>query len=225
MPLERENPKVVKTAVVPGRQVYARKGSMLFYQGDIAFTPHSMAGGGGIAAMGGALLGAVGRTMQGEHVDLIVGEGQGTAYFGHRGLYVDVVALDNSAPLVVEASRLLAYEGSIQSSIVSLLGQGGMKGAMRGMVSGQGLFTTQLTGSGSAAILSHGGTFQIEVGPGCPGVVVDPQAYVGHRGHVQVDVSAKVGFREVTGRGSGEAMQLKLSGQGAVWVQASEQKF
>jgi uncharacterized protein (AIM24 family) len=126
---------------------------------------------------------------------------------------------------MVEASRLLAYEGYIQSSIVPMTNQGGMKGAMRGMVTGQGMFTTQLSGQGAAAILSHGGTFQIEIGPGRPEVVVDPQSYVGHRGHIQVDLSAKVGFRDVTGRGSGEAMQLKLSGQGTVWVQASEQKF
>jgi uncharacterized protein (AIM24 family) len=223
MPLEIENPKVVKTAIVPGQQVYARKGSMLYYQGNITFTPHSMSGG-GMPGMG-AIAGAAGRMMQGEHVPLIVGEGQGTAYFGHKGLYTDVVQLDGAAPLMVEASRLLAYEGYIQSSIVPMTNQGGMKGAMRGMVTGQGMFTTQLSGQGAAAILSHGGTFQIEIGPGRPEVVVDPQSYVGHRGHIQVDLSAKVGFRDVTGRGSGEAMQLKLSGQGTVWVQASEQKF
>ena len=63
------------------------------------------------------------------------------------------------------------------------------------------------------------------VGGAKPQVVVDPQAYVGHLGQISVDLSAQVGFRDVVGRGSGEAMQLKLSGQGTVWVQASEKKF
>jgi len=56
-------------------------------------------------------------------------------------------------------------------------------------------------------------------------VSVDPQAYVGHVGALQVELSAKVGFRDVVGRGSGEAFQLKATGQGTVYVQASEQKF
>lgn len=223
MPLEIENKKVVKTSIVPGQQVIARKGSMLFYRGDIRFSPHSMAGG-GMPGMGG-IAGAAGRMMQGEHVPLIVGEGQGTAYFGHKGLYVDVVHLDGSAPLVVEAGRLLAYEGYIQSAIVPLGDQSTGKKLMRGVFGGQGFFTTQLSGQGAVAILSDGGTFQLQIGSGRPDVVVDPQAYVGHQGHIQIETTAKVGFRDAVGRGSGEAMQLKLTGQGVVWVQASEKTF
>ncbi|MGZ4559797.1 MAG: AIM24 family protein, partial [Mycobacteriaceae bacterium] len=48
---------------------------------------------------------------------------------------------------------------------------------------------------------------------------------VGHIGNLQLDVSASVGWRDAVGRGSGEAIQLKVSGQGVVYVQASEQKF
>jgi uncharacterized protein (AIM24 family) len=56
-------------------------------------------------------------------------------------------------------------------------------------------------------------------------VVVDPQAYVCHRGTLTVDISANVGWRDAVGRGSGEAVQLAIGGAGTVWVQASEQKF
>ncbi len=38
-------------------------------------------------------------------------------------------------------------------------------------------------------------------------------------------MSASVGWRDAVGRGSGEAIQLKLSGDGTVYVQASEQKL
>ena len=100
-----------------------------------------------------------------------------------------------------------------------------MRGAIRGAVSGQGLFTTQLHGVGSVAVLSHGGTIAMPVdGPAGP-TAVDPQAYVGHVGQVNVDISAAVGWRDAVGRGSGEAIQLKLTGYGTVYVQASEQKI
>jgi uncharacterized protein (AIM24 family) len=87
-----------------------------------------------------------------------------------------------------------------------------------------GLATTQLHGFGTAVLLSHGGTIAIPVQGGRT-VAVDPQAYVAHVGQVQVDLSASVGWRDAVGRGSGEAMQLKLTGQGTVYVQASEQKI
>ena len=46
-----------------------------------------------------------------------------------------------------------------------------------------------------------------------------------HVGQVNVDISASVGWRDAVGRGSGEAIQLKLTGYGTVYVQASEQKI
>ncbi|GAA3044632.1 hypothetical protein GCM10020000_25340 [Streptomyces olivoverticillatus] len=38
-------------------------------------------------------------------------------------------------------------------------------------------------------------------------------------------LSAAIGWREVVGRGSGEAFRLELSGNGTVYVQASEEKL
>lgn len=226
MAMELENYKVLKTTIQPGQRVIARQGSMLYYTGDVTFTPYSMSGGmGGGMPSAGAIAGAAGRMMQGEHVGLMIAEGSGTVYFGRNGLYVQVIELDGTSALTVEAERLLAYEGNVQTSIVSLSSQGGVRGAVRGAVTGQGMFTTQVTGYGTVAVLSHGGAIALTVGGAKPQVVVDPQAYVGHLGHITVDLSAQVGFRDVVGRGSGEAMQLKLSGQGTVWVQASEKKF
>ena len=73
----------------------------------------------------GAIAGAAGRMMQGEHVGLMVAEGAGTVYFGRNGLYVQVIELDGTSALTVEAERLLAYEGNVQTSIVSLSSQVG----------------------------------------------------------------------------------------------------
>lgn len=232
MPIEKVNSKVVKAVLQPGQAVIARRGAMLFYTGDVQFQPHS---GGGAPGMGmggvGGIAGMAGRAMAGESVPMMVAQigssGTGGAtevHYGHAGLHVQVIALDGSGMLTVEADRLLAHDAHLQTSIVFLGQQGGIRGAVRGAVTGQGLFTTQVSGQGSVAVLSHGGSFEIGVGQGQQ-VVVDPQAYVGHVGNLQVDVSASVGWRDAVGRGSGEAVQLKVSGQGTVFVQASEQKF
>jgi uncharacterized protein (AIM24 family) len=56
-------------------------------------------------------------------------------------------------------------------------------------------------------------------------VHVDPQAYVAHHGEVRNKLSTALGWRDMVGQGSGEAFQLELSGDGAVFVQASEEKL
>jgi uncharacterized protein (AIM24 family) len=145
-------------------------------------------------------------------------------YYGYRGLYVTVVDLDGSGPLSVEADRLVAHDAALQSTVVFLGQQGGIRGAVRGAVSGQGLFTTQLHGHGSVAVLSHGGTIALPVQQGQV-TTVDPQAYVAHVGHVNADIALNASWRDAVGRGSGEAVQLKLTGTGTVYVQASEQKI
>jgi uncharacterized protein (AIM24 family) len=229
MTFEKVNSKVVKINLATSGEVLARKGAMLFYTGDVRFTPHGpggAAGGGAMGAMGG-LVGMAGRAMAGEHQVMMVASGNGEVHYGRAGLHVTVVPLQGNQ-LVVEASRLLAHTANLQSAVVSLSsggsGGGGLRGMVRGAVTGQGLFTTQLSGHGAVVLLSHGGTIELPVRSG-GGTFVDPQAYVGHLGNVQVKLAAKVSWRDAVGRGGGEAMQLKLSGDGVVYVQASEQKL
>ena len=214
------NDKVITADVAPGREILARRGAMLAYTGDVGFSPvHVGPGGAG---------GMVGRMVAGEQVAMMVAQGSGTVHYGYRGLYVTIIELDGSGPLTVEADRLVAHDAALQSTTVFLGSQGGIRGAVRGAVSGQGLFTTQLHGYGTAAVISHGGTIAIPVGGGhspTHPVAVDPQAFVAHVGQVNVDISASVGWRDAVGRGSGEAVQLKCTGHGTVYVQASEQKL
>jgi uncharacterized protein (AIM24 family) len=216
MGFEQINHKVVSAAVEPGREVLSRKGAMLAYTGEVGFSPvHTGAGGVG---------GLAGRMMSGEHVRMMVAQGTGTVYYGFAGLYVTIIELDGSGPLSVEADRLVAHDAALQSAVVFLGEQGGLRGVVRGAVSGQGLFTTQLHGYGSVAVLSHGGTIALPVHPG-QATTVDPQAYVGHVGNIEAKVSLNASWRDAVGRGSGEAVQLKMSGSGTVYVQASEQKI
>lgn len=215
MPFSQVNPKVIAAAVAPGAEVLARRGAMLAYTGAVGFAPvHT--GQGGIGGMAG-------RMIRGEQVSLMVAQGSGTVYYGFRGGYVTIVELDGSGPLSVEADRLVAHDAALQSTVVFLGQQGGIRGAIRGAATGQGMFTTQLHGVGAVAVLSHGGTIALPVQPGRP-TTVDPQAYVAHVGQVNAEVAVNASWRDAVGRGAGEAIQLKLTGSGTVYVQASEQK-
>jgi len=228
MTFEKVNSKVVRVDLGVTGDVLARRGAMLFYTGQVQFMPHSaggMAAGGGMGGMGGlgGVAGMAGRAMAGEHEAMMAARGRGVVHYGRAGLHVTVVQL-NGQQLTVEASRLLCHTANLQSSVVMLGQQGGLRSMVRGAVTGQGLFTSQLSGQGSVVLLSHGGTIELPVGGSQP-VVVDPQAYVGHLGNVKVELVVAAGWRDAVGKGSGEATQLKLVGQGTVYVQASEQKL
>ncbi|GAA2999124.1 AIM24 family protein [Streptomyces fulvorobeus] len=216
MPFREINAKMVEAAVVPGQKMYSQRGAMLAYRGDVTFTPNTRGGQGGLASM-------IGRRVAGEATPLMTVEGSGTVMFGHGGHHIQVIALAGDT-LYVEADRLLAFDGTLRQSTMFMGSQGGVMGMVRGQVTGQGLFTTSLTGHGSVAVMAHGGVVELPIAPGRE-VHVDPQAYVAHHGDVRNKLSTALGWRDMVGRGSGEAFQLELSGSGAVYVQASEEKL
>lgn len=209
------NSKMIQVPIGPGREIYSKRGAMLAYVGQVHFAPTATAG----QSIGGAL----GRAVAGESSAMMHVTGQGSAMFGHAGLNVNQIDLAGDT-LYVEAERLLLHDASLQVGTMFMGEQGGIGGVIRGAVSGQGLFTTTLAGHGSCALLSHGGVIELPITPQRP-VHVDPQAYVAHRGQVQNKLTTAAGLRDMIGRGSGEAFQLELSGNGVVYVQASERKF
>ncbi len=209
------NSKMLQVPIGPGQEVYSKRGAMLAYTGPVSFAPTATAGQG----IGGTLGRAAGERSAMMHVT-----GQGSVMFGHRGLEVTVIDLTGADTLYAEADRLLVHDAALQVGTMFMGEQGGVRGIVRGAVSGQGLFTTTLTGHGSCALLSHGGVMEMPITPQRP-VHVDPQAYVAHRGQVQNRLTTAVGLREMIGRGSGEGFQLELSGSGVVYVQASERKI
>lgn len=213
---ESINSKMLQVRIAPGMEVYSKRGAMLAYTGHVSFAPTATAGQG----IGGTL----GRAMAGEHSAMMHVTGQGSVLFGHAGLHVKVIDVVPGDTLVAEADRVLVYDASLQMGTMFMGEQGGMRGVVRGAVTGQGLFTSTLTGQGSCALLSHGGVMELPITPQRP-VHVDPQAYVAHRGQVQNKLTTAVGLRDLVGRGSGEGFQLELSGQGVVYVQASERKI
>ncbi|MBQ0865195.1 AIM24 family protein [Streptomyces smyrnaeus] len=216
MPFRELSGKLVEARVAPGQRMFSQRGAMVGYKGEVTFTPNMQGGQGGLMSM-------IGRRVAGEAAPLMTVEGDGTVMFGHGGHHVQVIDLDGDT-LCVEADRLLAFDGSLQQGTLFLGRDGGVMGMVRGQVSGQGLFTTTLSGKGAAAVMAHGGIIQLPITPDRP-VHVDPQAYVAHFGDVRNKLSSALGWRDMVGRGSGEAFQLELSGNGAVFVQASEEKL
>lgn len=215
MPFTVLNSRMVEARIGPGQRLFSQRGAMLAYRGEVSFTPNIQGGQGGVGSM-------IGRRIIGE-ATLMTVEGTGTVMFGHGGHHVQVVDLTGET-LYVEADRLLAFDGALQQGTMFMGSQGGVMGMVRGQVTGQGLFTTTLKGVGSAAVMAHGGVIELPITPQRP-VHVDPQAYVAHRGDVRNKLSTALGWRDMVGRGSGEAFQLELSGQGTVYVQASEEKL
>lgn len=226
------NGKVVSVDLGRSGPIVARRGAMLFYTGAVQFSPHGVPG--GHPGAGGGFAGMAGRMLQGEHEATMIAQGNGTVHYGFKGLEIHVVDMSAGGELRVEASRLLAYTAGLQSAVVSVAsgssgggGGGGLLGALRGaatgVVTGSGMFTTQLSGYGVAVLLGHGGVFELNVGGPAP-VVVDPQAFVGSYGPVRTELKSNMSWRNV-GRTGGEAMQLECTGQGIVYVQASEEKL
>ncbi|MFI9027014.1 AIM24 family protein [Streptomyces sp. NPDC053560] len=227
MPFTVLNSRMVRAEIGPGQRLFSQRGAMLAYQGEVTFTPNVQGGQGGLGSM-------IGRRIANEATPLMTVEvpqglhdqgGAPTAsvMFGHGGHHVHVVDLTGDT-LYVEADRLLAFDGTLRQGTMFMGAQGGVMGMVRGQVTGQGLFTTTLEGHGSVAVMAHGGVIELPIRQDRP-VHVDPQAYVAHRGNVRNKLSTALGWREMVGRGSGEAFQLELSGQGTVYVQASEEKL
>ncbi|MFE9676493.1 AIM24 family protein [Streptomyces sp. NPDC006259] len=216
MPFREINSKMVEATVLPGQRLFSQRGAMLAYKGEVSFTPNMQGGQGGVMSM-------IGRRMANEDTPLMSVEGSGTVLFGHGGHHVQIISLTGET-LHVEADRLLAFDGTLQQGTMFMGSQGGVMGMVRGQISGQGLFTTTLKGHGSVAVMAHGGVFEVPITPQRP-VHVDPQAYVAHHGEVRNKLSTALGWRDMVGRGSGEAFQLELSGNGTVYVQASEEKL
>ncbi|WP_181790003.1 AIM24 family protein [Streptomyces phytophilus] len=187
-----------------GDAVKAKNGSMVAYDGQMAFK--KLTGG------GEGIRGMVTRRLTGESMELMEVKGQGTCYFADRASVINLVGLQ-ADKLYVESSNLLATDGGLKTG-TSFTG-------MRGAGTGTGLFTTTVEGTGQAAVMSDGPAVVLRVTPGTP-LVVDPGAYVAHTGRVQQHFQSGATFRTLIGEGGGEGFQIRFEGDGLVYVQPSE---
>ncbi|MEU9995340.1 AIM24 family protein [Streptomyces sp. NPDC050848] len=187
-----------------GDAVKAKNGSMVAYDGQMAFK--KMSGG------GEGLRGMVTRRLTGEQMEVMEVKGQGTCWFADRASEINLVQLHGDK-LYVESSNLLCTDAGLRTG-TSFTG-------LRGGATGNGLFTTTVEGTGQAAIMSDGPAVVLRVSPQYP-LSVDPGAYVAHQGNLQQSFQSGVTFRTFIGEGGGEAFQIRFEGDGLVYVQPSE---
>jgi len=131
-----------------GDAVKAKNGSMVAYDGQMAFKKLS-GGGEGIRGM-------VTRRLTGEQMTVMEVRGQGTCWFADRASEINLVQLRGDK-LFVESSNLLATDAGLRTG-TSFTG-------VRGATQGNGLFTTTVEGTGQAAITSDGPAVVLRVSP------------------------------------------------------------
>jgi uncharacterized protein (AIM24 family) len=187
-----------------GDAVKAKNGSMVAYDGQMAFK--KMSGG------GEGIRGMVTRRITGEQMTVMEVKGQGTCYFADRASEINLVNLHGDK-LYVEASNLLCTDAGLRTGTTFT--------GLRGGASGNGLFTTTVEGTGQAAIMSDGAAVVLRVTPQYP-LSVDPGAYIAHQGNLRQDFQSGVTFRTILGEGGGEAFQIRFEGDGLVYIQPSE---
>jgi len=167
-----------------GDPVRAMTGSMVAHTGEVQCRNAGMGGGDGLMA-------GLKRRTTGESVSLMTCTGNGTVWFAKDALEVLLVELAGET-LKVESEQLLALSASLRTDVAFA--------GMRGASSGQGLFTTTVTGHGSAALLSSGGPpIVLEVSPQFP-LVVDPQAFVASCGQLNQTFVTDVSWRNSSAR-------------------------
>lgn len=185
--------------------MWIKLGSMAAYTGAIRFTRE------GILDRGaGNLL----KKSFGEGVQLTKAEGSGSLFLADAGKKVVVIKLDDES-LFVNGNDVLAFEDSVSYDIR-------MMKKIGSMLSG-GLFNVRLEGTGLVAITTHFDPITLAVTPDTP-VATDPNATVAWSGNLEPTLKKDFSFKTFLGRGSGESLQMKFSGDGFVVIQPGEER-
>jgi uncharacterized protein (AIM24 family) len=199
-PFALQNSKLLKVSL---RQVtiQAKAGSMVAYQGDVAF---EHAGSGGMSRM-------LKKAVSGEGTKLMKMSGTGEVFLADTAQDIHLLYLENDA-ITVNGQNLLAFDSGIDWDIRRVEGASGMMGG--------GLFNTALQGSGWVAIISDGPPVLLNTGD-AP-TFADPQAAITWASSLQTGIKTDIKMKNFIGRGSGESVQMSFSGSGWVLVQPSE---
>lgn len=196
----------VLRAHLTGDTIRAISGSMVAFEGQIHFKATGFGGGEGLMA-------GLRRQATGEQLALMECSGHGVVYFAILAQDVAVVELNNDQ-LQVESRQLMAMNGNLRTDVRFT--------GLRGASSGQGLFTTVVSGTGQVALVSNGGPLiPLEVSPQYP-LVVDPDAFVAAQGNVQSSFLTDVSWSSMVTGGGGEAFSLNWQGNGVVYIQPAE---
>ncbi len=187
--------------------VWIKMGAMIAYTGEVKFERE------GILEQGiGNLLK---KAVSGEGTRLTRATGRGSVFCADYGKKITILNLTNES-IFVNGNDLLAFEMSLKYEIKMLK-------KVSAMLAG-GLFNVRLQGSGMVAITTHYDPMTLPVTPQAP-VVTDPNATVMWTGNLTPEFKTDIQLKTFFGRGSGESLQMKFSGQGYVVVQPYEETY
>jgi len=199
-PFALQNSKLLKVSL-DQVTIQAQAGSMVAYQGDVAF---EHAGSGGLSRM-------VKKAVTGEGTKLMKMSGTGEVFLAHTAQEIHLLYLENDA-ITVNGVNLLAFDAGIDWDIRRVEGVSGMMGG--------GLFNMALTGTGWVAITSDGPPVLLNTGE-AP-TFADPQAAITWASSVKTGIKTDIKLKNLIGKSSGESVQMSFSGPGWVLVQPSE---
>ncbi|MER6349971.1 AIM24 family protein [Streptomyces sp. NPDC001595] len=194
-----ENAKCVRYTV--DGEMLARQGAMVAHRGDLAFERKGQ-------GVGGMLK----RAVTGEGLPLMTVRGRGEAWFAHEAQNCFVVRLEPGDEFTVNGRNVLCFDASLAYRIATVKGSG---------IAGGGLFNSVFSGHGDLGLVCEGNPLVIPVTPEHP-VYVDTDAVVGWTARLDTSLHRSQSIGSMLRGGSGEAVQLMLSGQGYVVVRPSE---
>lgn len=195
----QQNAKSIKYTL--DGECYARQGSMIAYRGDLQFEKQGQ----GVGKF-------LKRAVTGEGLALMAVRGRGEVWFAHEAANCFVIDLAPGDGITVNGRNVLCFDPSLSYEIKVV------KGA--GMVGG-GLFNSVFSGQGKLAVMCEGNPLVIPVSPQSP-VFVDTDAVVGWSSSLQTMLHRSQSLGSMLRGGSGEAVQLRLDGEGFVIVRPSE---
>ena len=194
-----QNPKSIRYVV--NGECYARQGAMIAFRGDLRFEKKGQ-------GVGNFLK----RTVTGEGLPLMAVRGQGEAWFAHEAANCFVVDFAPGDSLTLNGRNVLCFDATLGYDIRVVKGAG---------MAGGGLFNSVFTGQGRLGVTCEGTPIVIPVSPDLP-VFVDTDAVVGWSTHLHTSLHRSQSFGSMLRGGSGEAVQLRLDGEGFVIVRPSE---
>lgn len=187
--------------------VWAKAGSMISYEGNIKFEREGM--------LEHGLGKFVKKAFTGEGAQLMKANGNGKLYIADRGKKITILDLEGES-IFVNGNDLLAFQDGLDWDIKLMR-------RVAGMMAG-GLFNVRLEGNGLVAFTSHYEPLTLLVTPDRP-VFTDPNATVAWSGNLEPDFVTDIQLKSLFGRGSGESVQMKFSGNGFVVVQPFEEVY
>lgn len=186
---------------------FAKKGSMVAYDGQFKFSKRLLGTNGGSIA--GQVMNHLARKMTGENLEIMEVNGSGNCYLADLAAHVTIIDLEPNGvwnSVCVESEDLLAFTPQCHYGVTPL----GV-----GVISQKGLFTSKLTyagGGAQVAIKTNGNPLVLQAP-----CVVDPDAMVAFTGpapKVHVDANLKT----LIGQTSGESYSLEFTAPGQIVV-------